>query len=136
MSFEKKPKHSSQEFLQKIIILSHCINSLQIWGFVLNSSFVASSKKYFCILCCIVGDSFDQREPNTWNIYFFLHCIMWIREWFDMVLMILSVGNTATIHVALAVVDNILSPYYLPCAICKYSTRMMFGEKERILYWF
>lgn len=52
-----------------------------------------------------------------------------------MMLMIVSVGNTATIHIALGVVDTVLSLYYLPCAICKHNSRMMLGEKEGTLYW-
>lgn len=52
---------------------------------------------------------FDRPEPNAWSIFIVLHCIMWSREWFDPVSMILSVGNTEIIHVSLAAVDNVLS---------------------------
>lgn len=58
------------------------------------------------------------------------------KEWFDVVLMILSVRNTATIHVAVAAVENVLCPYYLPRAICKYNAQIVLGEKEGIVYWF
>lgn len=54
-----------------------------------------------------------------------------------MVQIILRIGNPATIHVALAVVDHILYCYI----IChekkfKYNTGMMLGEKDRFVYWF
>lgn len=50
-----------------------------------------------------------------------------------MMLMIVSVGNTATIRVALAVVGTVLSLYYLPCAIGKYSSRHGERRKELVL---